>query len=141
MSTTAVVYDPVTGEIKKTVRKPLSGGGLVTDLARLASRMPGWEAWKVLVTPQPLSPRSVIEEGWYVDPVTEQLAQRAVPPKPVPPIEVERMELVTDSRVQAILTKSPAELEAWIDANVATLAQARTVLKLLLRYMIWDLKH
>ena len=57
------------------------------------------------------------------------------PADPPPPEEgarrARRQALRAYSMIQRLETATPAEIDAWIDANVTTIAQARTVLKAL----------
>ena len=46
-----------------------------------------------------------------------------------------RAELKADSAIQALRTRTPAQVDAWIENNVTTLAEARTVLKILARIL------
>lgn len=69
------------------------------------------------------------------------------PPPPPPPPSVEeiaartdiaasdamRGELRLDAAVRALRNRTPAQVDAWIDANVNSLADARAVLKILAR--------
>ena len=41
--------------------------------------------------------------------------------------------LKADAAVQALRTRTPAQVDAWVDSNVTTLAEARAVLKILAR--------
>lgn len=43
----------------------------------------------------------------------------------------EDMEVKSDSFMQNIASKSPAQIDAWIEANVTSLASAKPVLKAL----------
>jgi hypothetical protein len=43
--------------------------------------------------------------------------------------------LRSDAAVRALASRSPAQVDAWIDANVTTLAEARSVLKILARIL------
>jgi hypothetical protein len=44
-------------------------------------------------------------------------------------------ELRVDAAISALRNRTPAQVDAWIDANVTTLAEARTVLKILARIL------
>lgn len=68
------------------------------------------------------------------------------PPPPPPPspeevgaraeivaCETVRSELRLDAAVRALRNRTPAQVDAWIDANVNSLADARAVLKILAR--------
>ena len=46
-----------------------------------------------------------------------------------------RVELKADGAIQALRTRTPAQVDAWIDANVVDLASARAVLKILARIL------
>jgi hypothetical protein len=72
----------------------------------------------------------------------------AIVPDPAPPSQAEvdaeaelqtrtdiRASLLTDPAVVALMTWTPAQANAWIDANVVDLASARTALKLLARVL------
>jgi hypothetical protein len=43
--------------------------------------------------------------------------------------------LKADSAIQALRTRTPAQVDSWIDANVVDLASARAVLKILARVL------
>ena len=43
--------------------------------------------------------------------------------------------LKADAAIQALRTRTPAQVDAWIDANVVDLASARAVLKILARVL------
>lgn len=47
--------------------------------------------------------------------------------------EAQWAELRGDAALRALRNRTPAEVSAWIDANVSNLAEARTVLKMLAR--------
>lgn len=81
----------------------------------------------------------VMARGETVDPMPP-------PPPPPPPsaeevaaradnasTEVVRDELRIDAAVRALRNRTPAQVDAWIDANVNSLADARAVLKILAR--------
>jgi hypothetical protein len=46
-----------------------------------------------------------------------------------------RAELRLDAAVQALRTRTPAQVDAWLDANVTDLSSARAVLKILARIL------
>ena len=48
--------------------------------------------------------------------------------------------LRNDSGIRALATRSPAQVEAWIEGNVTTLAQAREVLKTLAKVTSWIIR-
>jgi hypothetical protein len=50
-------------------------------------------------------------------------------------------ETVRDGPVQTLLTKSPTEIEAWVDATAVDAAGVRKVLKLILRVLVVILRR
>jgi hypothetical protein len=44
--------------------------------------------------------------------------------------------LRADADVQALMNATPAQIDAWVDANVDSLAKVRRVLKLLLKLLV-----
>jgi hypothetical protein len=56
-------------------------------------------------------------------------------PRPPNEREVTRTGLKTDARWEALKDATPAQIDAWLNTNVTTLAQARQVLGLLLKAM------
>jgi hypothetical protein len=91
---------------------------------------PGWpeyEAWLMAGgVPDPMLP--VVLDVAYVDPNSpaeiESAARKQI-----------RNALRVDAAVQALRTRTPAQVDSWIDANVTDLASAREVLKILARVL------
>jgi hypothetical protein len=50
-------------------------------------------------------------------------------------------ETVRDGPVQTLLSKSPTEIEAWVDATAVDAAGVRKVLKLILRVLVVILRR
>lgn len=45
------------------------------------------------------------------------------------PEQVDRSTVVNNPALKALLTKRPAQIEAWVDANITDLASAKSLLK------------
>jgi len=54
--------------------------------------------------------------------------------------EKDRAAIRRDAIVQALVTKRPAQVDAYIDANVNSMADARNILKVLTRIIVALLK-
>jgi hypothetical protein len=50
-------------------------------------------------------------------------------------------ETVRDTKVQTLLTKSPAEIEIWVDDTAVDAAGVRKVLKLIMRVLVVILRR
>ena len=48
----------------------------------------------------------------------------------------ERHSALSDATLVALQTKTPAQINAWVDANVTSLVQVRFVLKVILRLLV-----
>lgn len=59
--------------------------------------------------------------------------QRSVSARPEKKLAVA---LAKDADVQALMSATPAQIDAWVEANVTTLAAVRRVLKLLLKLLV-----
>jgi hypothetical protein len=53
----------------------------------------------------------------------------------------EERALRIDPLIRAAATRTPAEIESWIDANVTDLASAKQVLKALVKAMVFTLRR
>ena len=49
----------------------------------------------------------------------------------------DRLALVKDTQVQALIDSTKAQREAWVDNNVTTLAGVRVALKLIFNMLVW----
>lgn len=55
-------------------------------------------------------------------------------------LSIEREAVISDSK-SVLVTKTNAEIDAWVDANVTTLAQARTLFKQMLKMQRNLIRH
>lgn len=88
----------------------------------------GWSVYQKWVAagnlPDPDSTPPHIPTQAEIDAETERSARETVVGQ-----------LRADAAIQALRTRTPAQVDAWIDANVVDLASARTVLKIIARIL------
>lgn len=48
----------------------------------------------------------------------------------------DRIAVIQNPQIQALITSRPAQIENWVDANCATLAGVRVAIKLILKMLV-----